>query len=455
MSFETTTAVEAIYRSRKANVIKSDWYQSVRDSAGGFESTFTARFKSRHAIKRRLLSHAFSERALKDYEPRIASLIDTWVDQLDTERKEGNGVVPLGDWCNYLIFDILGDLCFGKSFGLTSSGEDRSIVGLIPRATGSWYSLGYHPFTKLLRYLLFRTRLGPLLGGQPFRDNARFRTFCLQTLRWRQQALTANSNDSSETKAPPPSTGLDMFYHLLNGRDPETGQGYTRGDLACESVLLVVAGSQSTSGALAAIFFYLAHNPGKLAHLRHELHSAFPIQDDIPIRYEPGGKLASLPYLRACIDESMRLTPPTPGHLPREVVGADGLTVDGHWFPPGTTVGASAYALHRNEAYFRGATQFRPERWLSSSGEAEKERAEAEAAFNPFSAGATGCIGRQLAYMELSLAVAKVLWRFDLRIPQWKHGKEGGGDDDTLEYQVRDCFVAEGEGPDLELVPNA
>lgn len=139
ISFNTVTAVDSIYRSRKANVIKSDWYQCVRDSSGGFESTFTARDKARHAVKRRLLSHAFSERALKDYEPRIVSLIGSWLDWLEDERKKNDNHINLGAWSDCLIFDILGDLCFGSAFGLLDSSEDRNLVGLIPQATRSWY----------------------------------------------------------------------------------------------------------------------------------------------------------------------------------------------------------------------------------------------------------------------------------------------------------------------------
>ena len=138
ISFNTAAAVDDIYRSRTANVIKSDWYQCVRDSAGGFESTFTARDKVRHAVKRRLLSHAFSERALRDYEPRISDLIRKWLNCVENEAQDGDSI-NMGDWCSYLIFDILGELCFGKSCGLMTSAVDRSIVGLIPQTTKSWY----------------------------------------------------------------------------------------------------------------------------------------------------------------------------------------------------------------------------------------------------------------------------------------------------------------------------
>ena len=280
--------------------------------------------------------------------------------------------------------------------------------------------LGYHPFTRALRYLLFKTRLGPYLGGQSYRDNRRFRDFCLAALKHRRQAEKATEDD--------------MFYHLLNGRDPETGQGYSTGDLACESVLLMVAGSQSTSCGLSATLYYLANNPEQLATLVRDVRAAFASEHEI--RYEPGGRLAALPYMRACIEESMRLTPPTPGHLPREVV-AEGLEVDGIWLPPGTNIGVSTYALHRNEAYFPAADRFCPERFLHDGNYGEAT------AFNAFSAGSTGCIGKQLAYVELCLAIASLVLRYDFNV------EHPGGD--RVQYQVKDVFVGAGKGPLVRL----
>ena len=132
--------METIYRSRKSNVIRSDWYESIRESAGGFESTLTARQKARHAVKRRLLSHAFSDKSLKDYEPRIRRLLGTWLDCLEIEA-QNRSQVDLGDWGNYLIFDILIDLGFGAAAGLCRNEGDRSIVELIPKTTGGWYAV--------------------------------------------------------------------------------------------------------------------------------------------------------------------------------------------------------------------------------------------------------------------------------------------------------------------------
>lgn len=453
LSFNTAEAFDAIYKSPRTNVIKSDWYQCVRDSAGGFESTFTARQTARHAAKRRLLSQAFSERALRDYEPRICAHIEAWIEAIQDEMGDGDGDgdgglvdIDLGQWSNYLIFDILGDLGYGSSFGLVTTATNRSMVDLIPKATGGWYSLGYHPFTKPLRRILFQTPLGAYLGGPSYHHNIQFRTFCLSKLRERRQKDAA---EEAEEPAPP----RDMFTHLLHGQDPETGEGYSTGDLACESVLLMVAGSQSTAGGLAAIFFYLAHHPAKLARLRAEIHGAFAREQDIRYEYASCALATLLPYLRACVNESLRLSPPTPGHLPRDVVGRPGAVamIDGHAVPGGTTVGVSPYALHRNPSYFRDALDFVPERWLApKDGDGRGgPMVMGMVGFAAFSGGPTGCIGQQLAMVEMSLAVARLLWRFDLRLPRRRRHSDSSS---PVEFVAKDRFVGQAEGPRVRLV---
>ena len=50
-------------------------------------------------------------------------------------------------------------------------------------------------------------------------------------------------------------------------------------------------------------------------------------------------------------------------HIPREVVG-EGITIDGTFYPAGTVVGVTVYALHHNEDYFPDPYVFKPERWI-------------------------------------------------------------------------------------------
>lgn len=247
----------------------------------------------------------------------------------------------------------------------------------------------------------------------------------------------------------------DFFYHLLNAKDPETGNGFSMDELWGESNLLIIAGSDTTSTSMAATFFYLAHNTSTLQKLCHEIRTAFSDVEEIV----SGPKLSGCAYLRACIDESMRMTPPVAGALPRQVLPG-GIDIDGHHIPAGVDVGVPHYAIHHNADYFPRPFDFVPERWLSdpTANPLHDKLTEAHAAFCPFSIGPRGCIGKGLAYVELTVTIARVLYLFDLRLAPGSTLGAGSKDLEVgrtraTEYQIEDRFASMKDGPMLQFRP--
>ena len=247
----------------------------------------------------------------------------------------------------------------------------------------------------------------------------------------------------------------DFFYHLLNAKDPETGNGFSMDELWGESNLLIIAGSDTTSTSMAATFFYLAHNPSTLQKLSHEIRTSFSDVEEIV----SGPNLSACTYLRACIDESMRMTPPVAGALPRHVLPG-GISIAGHHIPAGVDVGVPHYAIHHNAEYFPRPFDFVPERWLSdpTANPLHDKLPEAHAAFCPFSIGPRGCIGKGLAYVELTVTIARVLYLFDLRLAPGS--TLGAGREDlevgrrrSMEYQIEDRFASMKDGPMLQFRP--
>lgn len=276
----------------------------------------------------------------------------------------------------------------------------------------------------------------------------------------------------------------DIMQHLLQATDPVTGKGFSREQLDVESSLLIAAGADTTSVTLAAAFFYLLHNPRVMHTLEEELCSAYTSED---VDQVIPSQLISLPYLRAVIDESLRLSPPVPSLLPREVLKG-GITINDNHIPEGTVVGVSAYAIHRNPDYFPDPDTFCPERWIVAS-ESDADHFSspniprtrqaislARQAFTSFSQGTRRCIGRQLAYYELHTALALLLHRFEIRFAQdpatlepmedsteWREGfpdtidskKETGKNKEQAwrngrEFQLYDRFLSDRNGPMVE-----
>ena len=142
--------------------------------------------------------------------------------------------------------------------------------------------------------------------------------------------------------------------------------------------------------------------------------------------------------------------------MPREVLEG-GIDIDGHRFPQGTEVGTSCYSLHHNEEYFPDPFTYKPNRWLvgSEPGVTPESVQLARSAFCAFSMGPRICLGRRMAYREMSLVIAKLVWLFDMRLAEGSKIGEGGpnlpyGRQRPGEYQLTDTFSAKSHGPMVE-----
>lgn len=209
---------------------------------------------------------------------------------------------------------------------------------------------------------------------------------------------------------------------------------------------------------MAATLFYLVRNAEALGRATDEIRGRFDGVEDIV----HGPALGGCGYLRACIDEAMRMSPSVGGVLPREVL-AGGMTIDGQTLPPGTVVGTPHYTIHHNEAYYPAPFSYLPERWLAGranplTGRAtsEDEVARAQAAFCPFSIGPRGCIGKGLAYAEMMTTLARTLYLYDVRRavgvvdpgegrPDLEWGRHR-----VDEFQLVDTFTSAKKGPMVE-----
>lgn len=242
----------------------------------------------------------------------------------------------------------------------------------------------------------------------------------------------------------------DLFSALMEARDPETSRGYTNDELVAEAGILIVAGSDTTATSLTATVFYLIHHSAILSRLQAEIYDKFSNVEEIRI----GQQLNSCSFLFACIDEAMRLSPAVGALLPREILKG-GLIVDGEYFPAGVDIGVPVYSVHHHEAYYPEPFEFKPERWLSETGSAEKSVTLARSAFCPFGIGRTACVGKYLAYQEMAIMLARLLWLDDLRLQPGTRLGEGHprlGKDKmrAKEFQLYDKSVSTHDGPMLQ-----
>ena len=200
------------------------------------------------------------------------------------------------------------------------------------------------------------------------------------------------------------------------------------------------------------MFFYLSRYRACYAKLVSEIRETFSSASEI----QTGAKLSQCRYLRACIDEAMRMTPPSPSVLWREVCAA-GVLVDSESIPRGYDVGCSTYTIHHNEEYFPDSYTFYPERWIPSAENPKDAVDKARLAFDPFSQGPRACAGKTMAYMEMSNVLAKTVWFMDFRRPDGPLGLIGEGRPGdrkgrhrVKEFQVQDIITSFHDGPFVE-----
>lgn len=317
-----------------------------------------------HTFMRRHLAAGFSETALRSQESILVDHIDLLIRQL-RERSAGEKVPQdMRNWFNWLTFDITGKLSFGAEFG-----------GLRHSKSAEWVAT----LTDNVRILMWTSALlgfaGPILRRGLVWI---FTSGRIPSVAAHEQRTKNMLRERMDRKG---SAG-DRDYiidGLINVGDPR---------VESNAVMLIMAGSETTSTALTATLFALLQAPEKMARLTEEVRSNFCCDKDITM----ATTLAKLPYLMACLSEGLRWYPPSVSGLAR-VVPKDGARVCGHYVPEDTVVAAWTWSVTRDPRYYAHAFEFHPERWLF--GEDERFANDKLDASPPFSIGPRSCMGKQ------------------------------------------------------------
>ncbi|KAK8091784.1 hypothetical protein PG997_002145 [Apiospora hydei] len=392
-------------------------------------NTLTIRGGKDHARRRRIMAQGVSEKAQRGYEHRIMSHIDKLC-KVAYSSDTGSEPMDMSKWCNYLSFDIMADVVFGAKYNLLENEKFRYVPEAIDDSNVRMSALIQWPDLAALK-------IDKYIFRKCIVARNRLVKFIMRVVKDRvEKGKTLASIDLDS----PTSADADVFANLATATDPETGDRFRPDEIAAESATLIVAGSDTSSTAMCTALFYLADNRAAYARAAHEVRSTFASPRDIAI----GARLASCVFLRACIDEALRISPPVGSSLWREVTADGGVRVDGLHVPQGCDVGVPIYSIHHSPAYFAEPFAYRPERWLVDDGTGSIERGRS--VFNPFS---------------LMLTVATLLYRGDFRLAAGQLGNVGRGDSQggvfgrhrPHEYQLYDHVTCQKHGPFLKFSP--
>ncbi|KAL9123064.1 MAG: hypothetical protein Q9187_000391 [Circinaria calcarea] len=382
LSFNSIGSWKDIYGFRPGHspFIKSDFYDggSFADQA---YSIVSERNPAVHGKMRKYLSHAFSDRSLKDQEGLVNKVVDEFIAQLGVyaSGEQGANIVM---WFNLTTFDIIGSLAFGRSFGGVKSGKVHFWIALVTKALRQGAladTFNRFPIiAKLFKAIMPRT---------------------IENLIRDTKIHERHTLDLIQRRIQHPSDRPDFLTRILDDRDTNNISDV---QLAAHASDFVTAGSETTATALSCITYYLLRNPPILQRVQDEIRSAFNKYEEIDAT-----AAAKLKYLHAVALEGMRLYAPLPFALPR-VVPDGGDTVDGYYLPAGTIVSTNPVAASLSSKHFEAPLSFRPERWLGVNKTDQLE------ATQPFSLGPRGCLGRSLAWIELTTILAKLYFTYDM-----------------------------------------
>ncbi|KAE8552784.1 hypothetical protein TMatcc_007829 [Talaromyces marneffei ATCC 18224] len=188
----------------------------------------------------------------------------------------------------------------------------------------------------------------------------------------------------------------------------------TAKEIEANASILILGGSETTAGLLAALTYYMLSTPAAYKKLSDEIRGSFRSYEDIDFQ-----GLRHFPYLNAALEESLRIYPPAPGTLPR-IVPKGGAFIDGEFIPEGVSVSGAHYSAYHAECYFRDADSFSPDRWLDSRD--TRFEKDCRGVLQPFSLGLRDCVGRNLAHAEMRLIAAKIIWSFDIVLEESSNG---------------------------------
>ncbi|RJQ79003.1 cytochrome P450 [Pseudonocardiaceae bacterium YIM PH 21723] len=196
-------------------------------------------------------------------------------------------------------------------------------------------------------------------------------------------------------------------------------------------ITFLIAGHETTSGALSFALYNLARNPTALRLAQAEVDALWGDDPDPEPSYSD---VAKLRYVRQCLDESLRLWPTAAGFV-REA-RQDTVLAGRYPLRAGDPVVVSSVLLHRDPVWGDNVEDFDPGRFSP-----EAIAARPANAFKPFGTGERACIGRQFSLHESVMLLGMLIHRYRFIT------------DPAYQLTIKQTLTIKPEGFELTLIP--
>ncbi|WP_053912773.1 cytochrome P450 [Streptomyces sp. TP-A0875] len=328
-----------------------------------------------------VLAPAFGREAMAGYHPMMLDVAGRLTDRWDRAAAAGRTVDVPGDMTR-LTLETIARTGFGHDFGSFERARPHPFVTAMVGALAHAQRLNTVP-----------APLAPWLLRRASRRNADDIAHLNRTV-----------DDLVRARREAPGSGSgDLLGRMLETAHPETGERLSAENVRRQVITFLVAGHETTSGALSFALHYLSRHPEAAARARAEVDRVWG-----PTETPGYEQVARLRYVRRVLDESLRLWPTAPAFA-REA-RADTVLAGAHPMRRGAWTLVLVPMLHRDpEVWGPDAERFDPDRF-----EPQAVRSRPAHVFKPFGTGSRACIGRQFALHEATLVLGLLLRRYAL-----------------------------------------
>jgi len=191
-------------------------------------------------------------------------------------------------------------------------------------------------------------------------------------------------------------SGNDALSLLISARDEE-GNSLSLEELKDQVLVLLFAGHETLTSAIASFCLLLAQNPEVMAKVRAE-QQQFPATEPLTLE-----QLKQMTYLEQVMREVLRLVPPV-GNIFRTVI--NDCEFGGYEIPKGWNLLSGITQTHQDSQLYPEPERFDPDRFSS-------ERSGKPFSYVPFGGGLRECLGKEFARLEMKLFAAKIVREFE------------------------------------------